>query len=199
MTMSNEYCDHCGAKLEKTRVSITRTLAKTLIKLRRLESELGKPQIWLDHDDVNSEHRLTRSQRNNMTRLRWLGLARYTESHSGTWFITSKGYKFLRGEPVKCEVWTFRNKIIEEMRNDKVTTLAEVFRGEDVPYYEPATDRAPATQQEKETAVETKYTTVNCDLDGCKNMLRLPMIFGQPLVGPFFCSLEHKDQYRRQR
>lgn len=195
-----DYCEHCGAKLKATRVRLNKTLAQTLIKLRRLEVELGKPHIWLDHDDIHSENRLTRSQRNNMTRLRWLGLARYTESHSGKWFITKKGYKFLRGEPVKSEVWTFRNKIMEERRSEVETTLADVFRREGQPYFEPVTDRASVSEQDRKTAVEQRHPTTNqkCGYKFCEETTRVELIFGQP-IQPWYCTSAHKEAERKRR
>ena len=78
---------------------------------------------------------MTQNERRNMSRLRFLGLARYTEPHSGKWFITRRGYAFLRGEEVPREVWIYRNKINEELRTDKTTTLTQVFKA-DVPYFE---------------------------------------------------------------
>lgn len=197
---NQDHCQHCGAKLEKTRVRLNKTLAQTLIKLRRLEIELGKPHIWLDHDDVSSTNRLTRSQRNNMTRLRWLGLARYTESHSGKWFITKKGYAFLRGEPVKSEIWTFRNKIVEELRNDKTVTLTEVFRQGEVPYYEPVTDRATVTEADRKHAVEQRHPmgTQVCKYKFCDETHKVELKFGQP-IPDWYCTPEHRELERKRR
>jgi len=195
-----DYCDHCGAKLEATRVRLNKTLAQTLIKLRRLEVELGKPHIWLDHDDVHSEHRLTRSQRNNMTRLRWLGLARYTESHSSIWFITSKGYKFLRGESVKSEVWTFRNKIMEDRRSEAETTMADVFRKDGQPYFEPVTDRAPVTIADQKVAVEQRHPmgTQKCAYKFCDETHKVELKFGQP-IPDWYCEPAHRELERKRR
>ncbi len=128
------YCEHCGAKIVNYRVGLTKGLAKALIKLRRLEVATGKTEIWLEHDDKGTEYEMTQNERRNMSRLRFLGLARYTEPHSGKWFITRRGYAFLRGEEVPREVWIYRNKINEELRTDKTTTLTQVFKA-DVPYF----------------------------------------------------------------
>lgn len=130
-----EYCEHCGAKMQMYKVPVTKGLAKALIKLRRLEVALGKTEIYLEHDDKGSEFELTQNERRNMSRLRFLGLARYTEAHSGRWFITRRGYAFLRGEEIPKFVWIFRNTIQEAKRTDETTTLTQVFKG-DIPYFE---------------------------------------------------------------
>lgn len=149
-----KYCDHCGASLKKSRKSITDKVAATLIKLRQAEVALGKREIWLDHDDKGQPFEMTKNQRSNMSRLRFLGLARYTEAHSGRWFITKRGYQFLRGEPVPKTVWTFRNKIIDSMRTDETITLSQAFKKTDVPYFDPITDQDIATEEEMAKAVQ---------------------------------------------
>lgn len=149
-----EYCEHCGAKLKKNRFAITKAIAQTLIKLRRAEVALGKREIWLDHDDKGAEYEMTKNQRSNMSRLRILGLARYTEAHSGRWFITRRGYQFLRGEEVPYEVWTFRNEIVK--RTDKMITLQQAFKNDEVPYFNPITDRDIATEEEMAKAAQQR-------------------------------------------
>ena len=151
-----KYCDHCGAALKKNRVGLTKAIANTLIKLRRLEVSLDQREIWLNHDDKGTEYELTKDQRSNMSRLRVLGLARYTEAHSGRWFITRRGYAFLRGEAVPKEVWTFRNQIVEDMRTDEVITMAQAFKKDDVPYFEPIRDQEIATEQDMANAVQQR-------------------------------------------
>ena len=151
-----QYCDHCGAALKKYRVGLTKSIAQILIKLRRLEVALDKKEIWLNHDDKGTEYELTKDQRSNMSRLRVLGLARYTEAHSGTWFITRRGYAFLRGESVPKEVWMFRNKIVEDMRTEETVDLATVFRKADVPYFEPIIDQQIADPADLANAVQQR-------------------------------------------
>lgn len=141
------HCPYCGASTMMYKVPLTKSIAKTLIKLRRLEVSKGKREIWLEHDDKGSEFELTQNERRNMSRLRFLGLARYTEAHAGRWFITRRGYEFLRGEPVPKFVWIYRNKIVEEMRTNETTDLSQSFRQGDVPYFEPIVDQMPVTEQ----------------------------------------------------
>lgn len=147
-----EHCDYCGAKITEYKVPLTKGIAKALIKLRRLEVELGKSIVWLEHDDKFSENMLTANERRNMSRLRFLGLARYTEPHSGKWFITRRGYAFLRGEPVPSHVWIFRNKIVEADRTDDTITLARTFRSADIPYFTPV-DQKIANENLMQTSI----------------------------------------------
>lgn len=194
------YCNSCGAKLDKYKMSLTKSLAQTLIKIYRLQKALGKKEIWLGHDDKGTEFELTPGQRNNATRLRFLGLARYTNSHSGRWIITRRGYQFLNGEPVPKFVWTFRNKIIEDMRTDETLTLTEVFRKGDQPYFEPVTDKETASESDVETAVRrtggnavAKMAKGICANPDCQNPVEIKVKFGQPIQG-VFCS----DDCRRK-
>jgi hypothetical protein len=154
-----EFCQHCGGTLEIYQVRLTRGLAKTLIKMRRLEVELGRPELRIHVDDLNTEHELTFSERGNLSRLRFLGLARYTESHSDVWFITSRGYAFLRGEEVPVAQYIYQNKIVDRLREDHITTnLTQVFKKTDVPYFEQIDDirTTPATKEDLKKAVERR-------------------------------------------
>ena len=145
----DNYCEHCGSKTVKYKVQLNKALAKKLINLRRLEVLLSKKEIWVGHDDKGTEFDMSANQSSNMSRLRLLGLARYTESHSGLWFITRRGYAFLCGGPVPKYVWVYRNRIVEDMRTDEVITLTKVFSYGNTPYFEPVVDQQPVTEQER--------------------------------------------------
>lgn len=145
----DERCEHCGARLIEYKVPITKGLAQALIKLRRLEVATGKREIWLEHDDRGTDFELTQNERRNMSRLRFLALARYTEPHSGKWLITRRGYKFLRGEEIPRYVWIFRNRIVEDKRTDETTNIRRVFK-QDVPYFEAITDIEYAPHETQE-------------------------------------------------
>lgn len=152
------HCPTCGASGKTHRITITPAVVKTLIKLRRLQHATGKKEIWLSHDDKGTELELTFNERSNMSRLRFLNLARYTESHSGRWFVTRNGNRFLNGQGMPKEVWVFRNRILDERRTEELVTISDIFRKkrEPVPYYEPELDQAPTTRPEQEAAVERK-------------------------------------------
>lgn len=152
-----KFCQHCGASVEIYQVKLTRGIAKMLIKFRRLEVQLGKRQIWVGHDDKGTEFELSLNDHRNMSRLRFLGLARYTESHSAKWFITRRGYAFLRGEAVPASQYIFRNRVVESLREDHITTdLKTVFRKHDMPFFEQLEDirRVEASPAELKKAAD---------------------------------------------
>lgn len=198
-TSENSHCESCGAKLKKYKITLNKSLAVTLIKLRRLQYHLDKKEIHLRKDDIGTPFELTHNQRNNMSRLRFLGLARYTESHSGKWFITRRGNQFLNGEAVPKFVWTFRNRIDDTMRTEEVVTLSDVFRKGDVPYYEPIIDQAPATEEDRRTAVEQRKTSVPCARKACKKPVTVTLEFGKPIKQPIFCDYNCRDLARKER
>lgn len=214
---ADEWCDHCGAKIKKHKFTVNRSVAQQLIKLRRLEVLLGKREIWLNHDDVHTEFAFTLNELRNFTRLRFLGLARYTERGSAHWFLTRRGYQFLRGEPVPRYVWTFRNKIVDSMRTDETITLAEAYRKDSVPFYEPITDQMIANAsdlQEAVARVETVFSkpeptkpvpaaslrtySVTCTRKVCENTVQVEAGFGHKPSTPF-CSTECRELHRKRK
>lgn len=93
------------------------------------------------------------------------------------------------------------------MRTSETITLSEVFRRDDIPYFEPVTDQMFATSDEQNEAVERrkeqeskhqpKKTSVECANPNCDNRIEVEMSFGSPLTEPIVCSQDCKDMLRK--
>lgn len=132
-------CTHCGARLRKYKVSLSRGIINTLIKFRQAVIAKDENKIHLLEDMQGRDYQLTRHEWNNFSRLRFHGLvAKYKENGqhvSGYWLLTKRGADFLNGKiTIPHSVEVFRNRVVSHSEHkvnirDAVIDIA-------VPYFE---------------------------------------------------------------
>lgn len=99
-----EFCECCGAKL----ITYKHVLSKSLLRGMERLSKKGKGPHNL------TEAGLTHNQRCNFQKLKYWELVAKedTEGKGGVWFITNKGWQFLRNEiRLQRFVYTFRGSV----------------------------------------------------------------------------------------
>lgn len=133
---TQEKCPHCGASMKMYWHRLTPGIIRALIKARSHVYTTGQNQFHL-YKDLTGEHKLTTAEQMNWTKLRFHGLvAKCTtdgERDAGYWLITSRGFKFLRGEiQIPIKVQTFRNRVTDHA--DQLVTITQVMGS--TPYFE---------------------------------------------------------------
>ncbi len=107
MTISrSEICEHCGAKVVEHKHGLSKGIIRSMYIVAKAQ-EIKNP-VKL------RKTKLTYSQRANLLKAQYWGvIARGTpDKDTGEWFITDKGFRFMRGEiALPHSVRTFRNKV----------------------------------------------------------------------------------------
>lgn len=138
-----EKCPHCGQNTTPYQVPLTKGFVKGLVKFRQAIEAKNENRIHLLKDMQDPEYKLTPHEWNNFSRLRFHGLvAKYKEEGKhvgGYWLITRRGAQFLSGKVAIPErVLVFNNRVVGH--SDKMVTLTDVFKSDQVPYFEMITD-----------------------------------------------------------
>lgn len=115
-----EFCSECGAKVVEYKHGLSKGLAKGLYIVARAQ-EVRSPVRLMDT-------KLTYSQRANFIKLQYWGLiarANTNLERGGEWYITEKGFQFMRGEiSLQHFVWTYRNQVQRfEGKQESITDL----------------------------------------------------------------------------
>ena len=109
MTISHsEICEHCGAKIAEHKHGLSKGIIRSMYIVAKAQ-EIKSP-VKL------RKTRLTYSQRANLLKAQYWGLiAKGTpDKDTGEWYITEKGFRFMRGEmSLPHNVRTFRNEVQE--------------------------------------------------------------------------------------
>lgn len=148
MMQSSERCLNCNASMKAYWHTLTPGVVSALVKLLKAVHYYGRNSIHI-HDEMkmggDPAWKLTDFEWNNMTKLRFHGLAHQDEKaeRAGYWLITARGGAFLRGQlVVPKRVLTFRNGVVD---HSKELAHIDDFRNK-TPFFE------------KEFAYETPQT-----------------------------------------
>lgn len=107
MTISHsEICQHCGATVAEHKHGLSKGLVRSMYIVAKAQ-EIKSPVKLI-------KTKLNHSQRCNLLKMQYWGmLARANpDKDSGEWYITEKGFQFMRGEvSMPHYVRTFRNEV----------------------------------------------------------------------------------------
>ena len=123
-----EHCPNCGSNMKQY---IFRFDVLDALLLIGMSQKVKQQSDTMEFTEANKVHvqkmnELTYAIRSRTTQCRLLGLVAKVKNEKGkqvggTWLITKKGWKALRGEFIPAEVITFRNEIVD--RTDKMMTI----------------------------------------------------------------------------
>lgn len=107
---NNGHCTHCGQTIKVYKYKANRTIALMLLKIADRVKETGNPIVH--YDDISVSHAF-HSQR---AKLRQHGLI-YKHKENGRhiankWGITTKGWQWIKGEPIPTRVIVFNNQVL---------------------------------------------------------------------------------------
>jgi hypothetical protein len=106
MTHRSELCPTCGAKMVEHKHGLSKGIIRSLYIVAKAQEITNPVKL--------RKTKLTYSQRANLLKLQyWRLIARANpDKDSGEWYITEKGFQFLRGEiSLPHSVRTFRNEV----------------------------------------------------------------------------------------
>ena len=143
-------CNGCGRPMGGYEIRISPLMVNALRKMIRADRVKGVNAIHLTKDTKGTDYELSHTEINNITRLRFHGLAaKYYEGtgddkkrKQGVWVVTRRAAQFIKGEiQIPETVWIFNDRIIE--RSEYHTTMTEVMGStpyldtiEDIRYHE---------------------------------------------------------------
>lgn len=105
------HCDRCGQTIKIYRYKVSRSHAVFLRAMAEAVSASGK-----NDTDIGTIG-IAYSVRTQVTKIRQHGLIARVKNAAGAqiprhWLITSKGWKFLNGEPIPSKVVVFNNQVL---------------------------------------------------------------------------------------
>lgn len=138
LSVENNCCETCGAKLMGRWERLTPGLVRALIKFKREICARGRNDI-----NPNRECKsMTHTELANFQKLRFHALVAKVKvdgAHvSGHWLLTGRGNQFLHGERIPLKVFIFRNKI--EERSEETVDIREVLRSSELPVFDEKSD-----------------------------------------------------------
>lgn len=121
-----EVCDRCGQTISPYRVTATPLLVDTEIKFRQAVIDKGENSVNLTKDMKGKPYQLTWNERNNFSRLRFLGLVAKDDNNKSHWLLTKKGADFLNGKgSIRLWVTVWNNRIID--RSEEIVLVKDVI------------------------------------------------------------------------
>lgn len=132
-----QICPNCLASMSQYSPRIDfydALLLKAMSDVVRSNLRGGKSFTEANQVHVQSMDGADYTTKSRTTKCRQLGLIAKVmvdgvHDQAAGWVITTRGWQFLRNEPVPRQVTTFRNEIVE--RSDETTTIIELLNNED--------------------------------------------------------------------
>ena len=125
-------CECCGQKQVEWKETMTKGLARTLLKIHNACYELGVIQVHTVKDMDMTKWKLRHNEKCNLTKLKYLGLTKRVRGDDGKYLpgmieLTQLGYDFLHHKVgVPRYVWSYNKKV--SSAPDAVATETITFR-----------------------------------------------------------------------
>lgn len=129
-----DNCPTCDKPLNTRKITLSKGMARLLIKIKDRMIEHGKNDIDVG---VGSWPELSKSEYCNVSTLRYFGLLHYVRDEEkkkvgGHWLLTRKGNQWLRGEAEVCAwVRVFNDRIVE--KSPVLVSIGQVLKDSEVP------------------------------------------------------------------
>lgn len=147
-----ENCDRCGQTISPYRVTATHLLVDTMVKFRQAVIDKKENSVSLTKDMNGKPYQLSWSERNNFSRLRFLGLAAKDKNNKAHWLLTKRGSDFLNGKgSIHLWVTVWNNRIIDRSEEmvlvkDVVGTTPYLEQIDNIVYTDPVPLNEPENQ-----------------------------------------------------
>ena len=125
-------CSHCDAPMRRHRHGLTKGVARAFRKLANQIRDTKKGKLMIEHCVHLDDCKLSFSERTNLIKLKYWGLAypARSESRTGKWGITQHGVDWLRGHvPAKKTTITYRGSVVGWSK--KVVHISSLAAGPD--------------------------------------------------------------------
>ena len=105
------HCDRCLRVIKVYKYQVSKTMAHIMREMAKATKATGERAIDMETLD------LTHTERSQLSKMRQHGLIVQPKDERGVkkprhWLITTKGWQFMRGEPIPAKVVVFDNQVL---------------------------------------------------------------------------------------